>query len=76
MKVNLDQIAKSQWESGAMWEFEGEGGILQVTMDYATKRATYEVIDYDEATQDWITQEVISKAEAEKYWTIPEVLYS
>jgi len=75
LRVNIDQIAKTDWETGAMWEFESDSGILQVTMDLTTKRAAYEIIDYDEAAQDWVAVEVISKAEAQMYWTIPEALY-
>ena len=79
MKVyaNPDQLAVYANDEAATWQFENWGGdILQMTRNFATNRATYEVFGYDEDAQDWVTTEVISKAEAERCWTIPEVLYS
>jgi hypothetical protein len=72
-----EALAKYDGPDEVMWEFENhDGEIMQLTIDKIAKRIRYELIDFDEEQQDWITVKRLTKTEANTYWDLPRKLYS
>jgi len=72
-QININQIAEEDNEEFARWKIEN----IDVTFNKKTKEFTYELVEWHEERQDWISIK-ITKEEAKIYCEgeLPDIFYS